>query len=423
MKNIAVIGLGYVGLPLACLLAKNNFTVYGIDKDQNKVDLTNQGFSHIDDPELKTSVAEVKDKIIASTQDDNLANSDIIIICVPTPIDSKYNPDFKYIVSASEMIKKHLKKDQIIILESTVSPGTCEEVILPILEQTGLVGGKDFELVHCPERIDPGNKKYKLINLPRVVGGLTKQGTKQAAEFYRSFIQAPITELTSAKAAEATKIIENTFRDINIAFVNELAKSFDKLGIDVTEVIRGASTKPFAFMPHLPGCGVGGHCIGVDPYYLIERGKGVGFNHKFMKLAREINNSMPNYTIIRLIKALNEIGKSIKGTRITLLGLAYKPDVDDIRESASLKIIKKLKELDADLQIYDPFIPHKSTIPNLDQALDCDAIVLCTAHTEFLNILPQTFKNKGIKVIIDGRNCLDKDKIKELGIVYKGIGR
>jgi UDP-N-acetyl-D-glucosamine dehydrogenase len=422
IKSVAVLGLGYVGLPLACLLAKKGYTVYGIDIDKHKVDPVNQGKSHIEDDILKQEVAEVKGKIIATTSDENLTKSDAVVICVPTPVDEKYNPDFGPVISATNSCLKHLHRGQLIILESTVSPGTCEEVMLPVLDKSGLKAGIDYDLSHCPERIDPGNKKYRIKNLPRVVGSLTPEGLKRTAEFYESFIEAPIAQLSSLKAAEAAKIIENSFRDVNIAFVNELAKSFDRMGIDILEVIRGASTK-FSFMPHYPGCGVGGHCISVDPYYLIERAKEVGFDHKFLRLAREINNSMPSYTVSKLIEALNDVGMSVRGTKITVLGVAYKQNVDDMRESPAFKVISGIKHLGADLKIYDPWLPNHSTVKTLDEALDCKALVICTAHDAFTALNPELLKRKGIKVIIDGRNCLDKDKVKNVGIIYKGIGR
>lgn len=423
MRSVAIIGLGYVGLPVMCQLIRKNFVVYGIDIIIDKVEKLNNGISPIDDEFLKKEIVELKNKITVSSSAEKIAESDIVVICVPTPVDHKYNPDFGPVISACESIVPYLKKGQLIVLESTVSPGTCEDIMLPILEKSSLKAGKDFHLAHCPERVDPGNKKYQLKDLPRVVGALSNEGLKLAAEFYREFIDAEIVELSSLKAAEAAKIIENSFRDVNIAFVNEIAKCFDRMDIDVTEVIKGASTKPFAFMPHYPGCGVGGHCISVDPYYLIEKGKGVGFDHKFLRVAREINNSMPGYTVSRLISALNSIGKSVKGTKITVLGIAYKPNVDDARESPAFKIISGLKSLEADLTIYDPWLLSKSTVNNLDSALECEAVILCTAHNQFMNIDWTKCKENGLKIVIDGRNCLDKQKIESLGLIYKGIGR
>ena len=422
-KTVCIVGLGYVGLPLLCLSMEKGYKTYGLDISNERVELINKGISPIKDEFLVERLKKLKSRVKATTNPEILKKSDIIIICVPTPIDAQYNPNLKPLQSAAETVSKELKKGDLVVIESTVFPGTTEEIIKPILEKSGLKAGKDFYLAYCPERVDPGNKKWNVNNLPRVIGALSKEGLKQAADFYRSITSSKVLELNSVKAAEATKIMENTFRDVNIAFVNEMAKSFDKMGIDVTEVIKGASTKPFAFMPHWPGCGVGGHCIKVDPYYLISRARENGFTHRFLNLAREINNSMPHYTVGKVVEGLNEIDKSVKDTKITVLGLAYKGRVDDMRESPALEIIDELKKLGADLKVFDPYIPEKSTVKNLSEALNSECIVIATDHPEFKEIRPKEIKKKGIKVIIDGKNCLDKAGIKALGIVYKGIGR
>jgi len=420
--KIAIFGLGYVGLPLACLSAKRGHEVIGVDINEKVVELINNGISHIKDHFLEEEIKKVN--IEATTEGVTaVKHSDIIIICVPTPVDKNHRPNLDALINAVKTVSKGLKKGSLVIVESTISPYTCREIVKPILEESGLKAEKDFYLVHCPERIDPGNKKWPLEKLPRVIGGLSDNGRKKAVEFYKSIIDAEINELSSIEAAEAVKIVENTFRDVNIAFVNELAQCFDKLGIDIIEVIRGAATKPFAFMPHYPGCGVGGHCISVDPYYLIEGARSKGFDHKFLRLAREINSGMPEFTVKKIMEALNEVGKSVKGTKISILGLAYKPNVDDIRESPSLIIIEKLKQLGADLEIYDPYILAQSTVKTLEDALKSECLVIATAHKEFLEISYEELKKNGIKVVVDGRNCLDKEKIKSLGIVYKGIGR
>ena len=285
-RTIAVIGLGYVGLPVACLCVEKGMDVYGADIDNKKLESIEKGISPIDDPYLNKEVQEIKGKINLTDNLKKAVNiSSVVIVCVPTPVDKDNFPDLTALKNACNEISKTLKKDDLVIIESTISPGTIEEFVLPILKKSNT----NFYLAHCPERIDPGNKKFTIKDLPRVVAGIDKRSTRKAAEFYREIIDAEITELSSVKAAEATKIMENTFRDINIAFVNEMAKSFDKAGIDTSEVIKGASTKPFGFMPHYPGAGVGGHCIAVDPYYIISRAKQLGFNHKFLTLAREIN--------------------------------------------------------------------------------------------------------------------------------------
>lgn len=423
-KHVCVIGAGYVGLPLICLLAKNGYNVSAVDTNKNKVKLINKGVGPLKDEYVKKLLPKLRKRIKAmTTYKDAVNKSDILIVCVPTPIDSTYRPDLRAIISASENISSYLKKGQLVIIESTVAPGTTEGCIKDILEKSGLNAGKDFYLAHCPERIDPGNKKWAVENISRVVGGINKRSTEKVYGFYKSILNAEVYKMSSAKSAEAVKIVENAFRDVNIAFVNELAKSFNKIGIDTVEVIKGASTKPFGFLPHYPGCGVGGHCIAVDPYYLIEKAEGVGFEHRFLKLAREINNSMPEYTVQMVIEGLNEIGKSIKGTKITVLGVSYKGGVGDTRESPALKIIEKLRNLGARLKIYDPYVKDMSNVKNIDAAITSDCIVIATGHPEFKGLDSHLLKSKGVKVIVDGRNILDKEKIKKLGIIYKGIGQ
>lgn len=394
IKNkVAIIGLGQVGMPLAQAILKK-YQVVGYD--------------------IKSKKAAIK----ISTNPDIIKNSKYMIVCVPTPVKNKILPDLSAIKSASQTIAKYLKKGQTIIIESTVYPGVCEEIILPILEKTGLKGGKDFELSHCPERINPGDKKWKITNIPRNIGSLTKKGLKKSANFYRSFIKAKINETSSIKIAEASKVIENTFRDINIAYVNELAKSFDTLGIDLLETIEAASNKPFGFLPHYPGCGVGGHCIPVDPYYLIAKAKKLGFKHTFLKNARKINESMPKYTV-DLLKNKT----SIKNLKIGLLGISYKANVADTRNSPGLKILEILKKSGAKVAIFDPYFPNLSTEKSLNELLQkSEAVILSTNHNQFQKITGKLLKKYHIKIVIDGKNCLNKEEIKHNEIIYKGIG-
>ncbi len=421
--KVAVIGLGYVGLPLACAIAlRTNHKVVGYDKNPNKINLIKQKQCPIDDEQCGKDLLVAEFEI--SDNQDIIADSDIYIVCVPTPVLNDYTPDLRPIRESTEIISKYLKQNQIVVIESTINPGVCEEIVVPILEKnTGMKSGIDFDVAHCPERINPGDKYWNVYNIPRNVGATTHDATKKIADFYRSFISAEINEMPNLKTAEATKIIENTFRDINIAFVNELAKSFDVLGIDLMAVIKGASNKPFAFMPHYPSCGVGGHCIPVDPYYLIERAKQSGFDHKFLKLAREINNSMPEYTINLLIEALNTFEKPVKNTPIGLLGLSYKGNVGDLRESPSIKLKNILIEKGAELYIYDPFFPNMSNVKSLDEILEKSfAILIATDHNIFKEISAEKLKKYDIKIVIDGKNCLNKEKILNLQIFYKGIG-
>ena len=428
MKTITIVGLGYVGLPLACLCAEKGNMVYGLDIDKRKIEFINRGESPIEDEYLSNKLKNPKIKIHAtSNPDECIFKSDVVIICVPTPVDKNNAPDLTALMSAALTVSRHINKNSILVVESTIYPGTIEEVMLPILQKEKFDAFKnDLFVAHCPERIDPGNKKWTIEMLPRVVGGITKEATKKAAEFYRSIIGANVMELTSVKAAEATKIMENTFRDVNIAFVNEMAQSFDKAGIDIMEVIKGASTKPFAFMPHYPGAGVGGHCISVDPYYLIEKAKQLGFNHRFLILARQINNAMPEYAVELLENELHKIKKQIKGAKVGVLGLSYKANVDDIRESPAFEVIRALKTKGADVFVFDPHVKNNSNI-NTESLNDLltksDYIVLVTDHNEFRNMDLENLKRHKIIGIIDGRNCLDKEKIKLLGIFYHGIGR
>ncbi|MGB9771458.1 MAG: nucleotide sugar dehydrogenase [Candidatus Kapaibacteriota bacterium] len=422
--KVAVLGLGYVGLPLALAISrKTTYEVVGYDPKTEKVNQILKGICPIEDSQAEKDLKEVQLKV--SANEEIIDGSDIYFVCVPTPVLDDYTPDLRPLTKAIEIIAKFLRRGQYVVIESTVNPGVCDELVAPMLENlTGMKVAKDFHIAHCPERINPGDPKWNVYNIPRNVGASSPEATKFIADFYRKILDAEIHEMPDLKTTEATKIIENTFRDINIAFVNELAKSFEVLGIDILAVIQGASNKPFAFMPHYPGCGVGGHCIPVDPYYLIDRASKSGFDHKFLKLAREINNSMPAYTVNHLIDALNNFAKPVKGTRIALLGLSYKPNLGDLRESPALKIKKLLEAREADLVCYDPYVAELSNANSLDEALNgAFAILLATAHNDFRILTGEKIAKYGVKVVVDGRNFLDKDDIKKYGIYYKGIGR
>lgn len=421
-KTVCVIGLGYVGLPLAIRAKERGYQVFGFDMNAEKVALINKKKSPIKEEYIEINLP--KFPFLATTDPKVIKKADIILICVPTPVDEKFYPDLGPVIGAAKISAKNFKKGALVVLESTVNPGVSEEVVEPIFREAGFAVGKDVFIAHCPERINPGDPKWNVTNIPRVVGSFDKTGLKLAKDFYESIVDATIRPMKSIREAEAVKIVENSFRDINIAFVNELAKSFDKLGIDVKDVILGAATKPFAFMPHFPSRGVGGHCIPVDPYYLIERAKQSGFDHKFLRVAREINNSMPAHTVELLRNALNEIKLPMNGTNVGVLGISYKANVDDVRESPSIKIMEIVKHYGAKLHTFDPHILKQSSCKSLDAILKkSQALILVTNHKEFEEVEPKTFKKYGIKVIIDGMNCLDKDAIKKAGIIYKGIGR
>ncbi|MCX8054334.1 MAG: nucleotide sugar dehydrogenase [Ignavibacteria bacterium] len=422
--KIGVIGLGYVGLPLAAAIQKKtDYNVVGFDLSATKIEKIKKKICPIDDHQCEQDLTEIELQVSAS--DDILADCNIFIICVPTPVLDDYTPDLQPVKNAVATVSKHLQKGNYVVIESTINPGVCDEVVIPMLEEaTNLKAGRDFDVAHCPERINPGDPHWNVYNIPRNIGSTRSEATRFLADFYRKFIDAEINEMPDLKSTEATKIIENTFRDINIAFVNELAKSFDVLGIDILTVIKGASNKPFAFMPHYPGCGVGGHCIPVDPYYLIERASKSGFDHKFLKIAREINNSMPAYTIELLVNALNEYAKPIKNTPIGLLGLSYKANVGDLRESPALKIMQILKQKGAELLVFDPYFPEMSNSGSLGEILEKSyAIVIATDHHEFRTINSDILKKYNVKIVIDGKNCLNKEEIRANGIYYKGIGR
>ncbi len=422
-QKIAVVGLGYVGLPLALLAQKKGYSVVGIDVDEVKIQLLQNRQSPFHDELIAKDLLTTA--IDFTTDFSCLVGLETVIICVPTPVYDDRMPNLDIVKSATQNVAKYLQKGQLVILESTVNPEVSETIVLPILEEiSGLKGGEDFYLAHAPERINPGDPKWNVENINRVVGSLEEIGLEKAATFYESILTASVKRMGSLKEAEAVKIVENSFRDINIAFVNELARSFTYLDIDVVNVINGAATKPFAFMAHYPGCGVGGHCIPVDPYYLIEHAKTKGFTHEFLSLARKINNDMPHFTVEQLLEGLKENGKSLTGSKIAVLGISYKANIDDCRESPSFEIIDILKEKGVEVVTYDPYVARESTANSLEEALvGVDGVILATAHDVFKEYGPELYLAHNVRVIVDGRNALQKKVFTEAGIIYKGIGR
>ncbi len=423
--KVSVIGLGYVGLPL--LIAMSNKTkhkVVGFDISQKTIDKINNNICPVIDEQTEEEFKKSQ-KLNVSNDIKSIKDSDVYIICVPTPINSDFDPDYGPVIGATKTVCTYLKKGNIVILESTVNPGTCEEVMAPVIEEvTKLKMGKDYDIVHAPERINPGDKTWNVTNLSRNIGGSRIEASEKIKRLYSEFITANLNVVSNLKVAEASKIVENSFRDLNIAFVNELAKSFDAMGVDLIETIQAASSK-FSFMPHWPGPGVGGHCIAVDPYYLIKRAAKSGFDHRLMKEARNINNSMPDYTISKLSLLLNSLELSIKGTKIALLGLSYKPEVGDLRESPSLVLKNKLEKLGADLNVYEPFVLSLSNVKTLEEAVKgCDVVLLTTAHNEFKDKLTGSFlKKMKVRAVLDTRNCLDFKDIRKNKVLYTGIGR
>jgi UDP-N-acetyl-D-glucosamine dehydrogenase len=439
----AIIGLGYVGLPLALLAKQKGLDVIGIDVDERKLKLINAGVSPFTDEDVTNALKSATPPLSVTSDTAAMADRDTLVVCVPTPVDATYTPDLGPVIGACTGIAKVLHKGQLVIIESTINPGVCDEIIVPLLEkQSGLTCGKDFYLAHCPERINPGDEKWHVGNIARVVGGYDPKSLQLAVAFYQKVITGSVKPMGSLKEAEAVKVVENSFRDVNIAFVNELAMSFTKLGIDVVNVIDGAATKPFAFMPHYPGAGVGGHCIPVDPYYLIEYAKKNGFDHKFLSIARNINNGMPAFVVERVAEALRTANLTLKGAKVAVLGLSYKPNVGDLRESPSLEIIDELKLSGADVAVHDPYVTKFDGAPStfsgevvfgetaaisgndiLQTIAGADAVIVATNHREYSDLLPDDFLAVGVKAVIDGRNCLNKDAFEASEIIYEGVGR
>ncbi|MEJ2539841.1 MAG: nucleotide sugar dehydrogenase [Gemmatimonadota bacterium] len=356
--TMGVIGLGYVGLPLAVEAAEAGLTVVGLDTSQRVVDLVSRGESHVGDVEAaRVSKLVEAGRFRATTDSAELERCDAIAICVPTPLGKTRDPDVSYIVAASESVAAHLRPGQLITLESTTYPGTTREILLPVLEESGLRVGEDFFLCFSPERVDPGNETWQTKNTPKVIGGITEMCTRVGTAFYRRFIDTMV-PVSSAEAAELTKILENTFRSINIGLANETALIAERLGVDVWEVIEAASTKPFGFMRFVPGPGLGGHCIPVDPQYLSWKMRTMNYRTRFIELASEINGEMPRFVLEKVREALNHGGRAVRGARVLVLGVAYKPDIDDLRESPALDIIELLEGDGAEVRYHDPHVAH-----------------------------------------------------------------
>lgn len=420
--RVAVLGLGYVGLPLAILAESKGYRITGYDVDPVKVaTLKRRDAGFLSEEEAKLFK---KSRMVVTTHDERLRGADVYIVCVPTPVDLDHAPDLRPLARASYTVGRNLSPGALVIIESTVNPGVCESIALPIIERTsGLKAEKDFYYAHCPERVNPGDLRWTTRTIPRVVGASGPESLSRAVDFYSSIVDAEVRPMGSIKEAEAVKMVENSFRDVNIAFVNELAMSFALAGIDVMRVIDGAATKPFGFMPHYPGCGVGGHCIPVDPYYLIRYGRENGFEHEFLVTARKINSGMPRYTVELAAEELHAADKKLAGSTIALLGLSYKRDIPDLRESPALEIRKELIERDATVHAFDPFIPEESNVRSLHEALrGADAVIVATDHSLLRTLTPEDLKKYNIGVLIDGRNCLPKEAFADAGIAYRGIG-
>ena len=457
--KVAVVGLGYVGLPLAALCAKKGYSVVGLDTNSALVGKLSNGKCHIRDESVERLLAEarVTGRFHPTTNVAGIADCDIYIICVPTPVDDNHDPDLAPLKSALTSIGPYIKSGNLVVVESTVFPGTSEEIVVPQLELlTGFQAGKDFQIAHCPERVNPGDPFWNSENIPRVVGATAEQGVIQAAEFYASILggeifdvrvirhnlrpkftiendilkmaQMPlgsVTMMRSIRDAEAVKAMENTVRDVNIAFVNELAKISDVLELNVVDIIDGMSTKPFGRGPFYPGVGVGGHCIAVDPEWLKAASKRAGYVPEMIQLSRITNSGMPAYTVTLLQDMLNERGYPLKNTKVAVLGVAYKRNVDDSRESPFYEVRELLNKKGAKLSVYDSWYTKENTVKNLNEALlDTKAILIVTDHDDIvIELKEKQLSDYGVEVLIDGRNCMDAKILQEQGILYHGIGR
>lgn len=410
---VGVVGLGYVGLPLAVEKAKAGYKTIGFDIQANKVGMVNQGQNYIGDVVDDELSQLVKNGMLSATNDFSFIKEvDFVAIAVPTPLDEYQQPDISYVRDSTIAISKYIKRGSMIVLESTTYPGTTEELLLPILEQgSGLKCGKDFYLAFSPERVDPGNIVYKTKNTPKVVGGVGKDATEVIASLYRNVLEGEVFEASSPKIAEMEKILENTYRNINIGLINELAILCNKMDINIWEVIEAAKTKPFGFTPFYPGPGLGGHCIPLDPYYLSWKAREYGFHTSMIESSMMINDKMPEYTVERSAKILNRFKKALNGARVLILGVAYKQDIDDYRESPAIRVIEEFVKNGSSVQFYDPYIEefhHKGQsrtgITELTPEIikNADLVVITTAHTSFDYDLVQ----KHAKVIFDTKNAM-----------------
>jgi UDP-N-acetyl-D-glucosamine dehydrogenase len=408
---LGVIGLGYVGLPLAVEFARAGFPVIGFDVDPDKVAQVAKGRSYIGDISQQR-LRSVKSRLTATSDFDRLAEVDSVNICVPTPLRKTRDPDVSYVLAAVEEIRKRLHREQLVILESTTYPGTTDELILPLLESTGLKVGEDFYLAFSPERVDPGNPRYQTLNIPKVVGGVTPRCTDLARILYRSSLETVI-PVSSTRVAEMVKLLENTFRSVNIGLVNELALMCDKMKIDVWEVIDAAATKPFGFMPFYPGPGLGGHCIPIDPFYLSWKAKQDGFEARFIELAGQVNSAMPHHVVTKTMEALNERRKSLNGSKILVLGVTYKANIDDTRESPAIDIYRLLADRGARVTFSDPFVNElhighgeeekvvgSRLTPELMREADCTIIVTAHKQINYKSVV------RNAQLVLDTRNAL-----------------
>lgn len=413
--KVGIMGLGYVGLPLGLLFAEKGYQVVGVDPDERRTKVLNQGKSpirHIQDERVKAAVKS--GRFVATADPKGLAKVDAVLICVPTPLTKQREPDLSYVESSAEWVAANVRPGCLVVLESTTYPGTTRDIVAPILAKAGLKAGTSVYLAYSPEREDPNNAKFSTASIPKLVGGMDAVSGKLAAALYEQII-SKVVPVTSAEVAEAAKLLENIFRSVNIAMVNELKVVFDRMGIDIWEVVNAAKTKPFGFMPFYPGPGLGGHCIPIDPFYLTWKAREFDISTKFIELAGEVNTNMPYFVVQKLQDALGSKGKSLRGSKVLLLGLAYKKDVDDYRESPTLKLMEILERHEAKVTFHDPYIPEfpgdhhfphlkpRKSVPLTQKTVKAaDAVLICTDHSN----LDYKALAKWASLVVDTRNVL-----------------
>jgi len=434
--KICVVGLGYVGVPLSVASAEAGFQVAGVDVDKGKVEKINSGICYVEDAYSERLLPSLvkQGKIHASNNlRDEAEKADVVIICVPTPLNDEEEPDLSYVKSVARNLSSSLSSYKLVILESTSYPGTTNDVVKPLLEKAGRVASKDFALVYSPERIDYGNPKYSVKDITKVVGGVDPESTRLGAAFYETILKAPVVKVSSPSVAEAAKILENIFRYVNIGLVNELSVLHEELGVDFIEAISAAATKPFGFMAHYPGPGIGGHCIPKDPFYLVYRAKKLGIPLRLVSAAEQVNKMMPRHVVSRLIEALDKTKRPAGQRTVALWGLAYKAEVKDTRRSPALDILKLLQKQNLQVKVYDPYVSevsvggrvYKSASSAEESVRDADAVLVLTNHQAFSLVKPSTVARamRPHAVLFDTKNLLSRDEWERAGFTYLATGK
>ena len=434
--KVCVVGLGYVGVPLSVASAQAGFGVIGVDVEKEKVSMINKGICYVEDAYSEKYLPDlVRAGLISATNSlsDAATSSDIVIVCVPTPLNHKGDPDLSFLKSVAKDLSRNLSRFKLVIVESTSFPGTTTDIFQPLLQRNGKRPENDFALVYSPERIDYGNAKFGVRNIPKVVGGINDASTQLGAEFYKAILDAPVVTVGSPSVAEATKMLENIFRYVNIALVNELAVLHETLEVDFIEAISAAATKPFGFMPHYPGPGVGGHCIPKDPFYLVYRAKQAGFPLRLVSASKAVNKMMPVHTIERLALALKAVKKSLPNVTVVVWGLAYKGEVKDTRRSPSLELLKLLKQSGAKIRVFDPYVPrvtvggkeYESNGSQTESVRNADALIIATAHNAFRSFDLSKIKSimRNNPILFDTRNLRTRSESEEVGFTYLATGR